>query len=133
MDKIFARAGVTRMNGQLKLRFSNQIDGRMDILIKEGHTDIDIVELREPMTKAAAVAYLLSIDFANGNAEVQAVLEREARKRGVEGYVEAPRKRGRKPRAEAEAVEADAVADDTDNVIELPEAEVEVEAVVAAA
>lgn len=130
MDKIFARAGVTRMNGQLKLRFSNQIDGRMDILIREGHTDIDIVELREPMTRAEAVAYLLSIDFANGNAEVQAVLEAEARKRRLPGYEPEARKRGRRPRV----VEAEAVEAEDDNVIELPaEAETEVEAEVAAA
>lgn len=129
MDKLFSYAGVSRKAGQLKFRTSNRAE-YVDILIKEGHSDLDIMDLGQNMTKDDALAFLLSINFDNGNAEVRAVLEAEATKRRLPGYEPEAKKRGRKPRAvEAEAVEADA-----DNVIELPaEAETEVEAEVAAA
>ena len=84
MSKLYTHAGVSKLNGQFKVRFANDAL-RTKVLIKNGHTDIDIVELKTPMTKEDAVAYLLSIDFAtqNGstNAAVQAALEAEVGKR----------------------------------------------------
>jgi len=82
MTNLYSHAGVSRQNGDMKVRFANDAL-RVKVLAKNGHKDIDIVELREPMTKEAAVAYLLSIDFANGNKDVQAALEAAADKRGV--------------------------------------------------
>lgn len=74
MSKTFTYAGVSRLNGQFKARFATDAL-RTKVLIKTGHTDIDLVELKHPMTKEEAVAYLISIDFDNGNAEVRAALE----------------------------------------------------------
>jgi hypothetical protein len=54
---------------------------RTKVLIKNGHTDIDIIELKHAMSKEDALAYLMSIDFANGNVLVQAALEAEVTKR----------------------------------------------------
>jgi hypothetical protein len=54
---------------------------RTKVLIKNGHTDIDIIELKHAMTKDEAVAYLISIDFDNGNQLVRAAQEAEATKR----------------------------------------------------
>jgi hypothetical protein len=51
------------------------------VLIKNGHTDIDILELKHPMIKEDVVTYLLSINFDNGNKEVRAALEAEQGKR----------------------------------------------------
>ena len=79
---LYSHAGVSRLNGDFKVRFANDAL-RVKILAKNGHKDIDIVELKNPMSKEDAVAYLLSIDFANGNKEVQAALEAAADKRGV--------------------------------------------------
>lgn len=79
---LYSHAGVSRQNGDMKVRFANDAL-RVKVLAKNGHKDIDIVELREPMTKEAAVAYLFSIDFANGNKDVQAAMEAAADKRGV--------------------------------------------------
>ena len=79
---LYSHAGVSRQNGDMKVRFCNDAM-RVKVLAKNGHKDIDIVELREPMAKEAAVAYLLSANFANGNKEVQAALEAAADKRGV--------------------------------------------------
>jgi hypothetical protein len=79
---VFSHAGVSKLNGEFKVRFANDAL-RVKVLAKNGHKDIDIVELKTPMTKEAAVAYLLSIDFANGNKSVQAALDEAAGKRGV--------------------------------------------------
>ena len=82
MSNVFSHAGVSRLNGEFKVRFCNDAL-RVKVLAKNGHKDIDIVELRHPMSKEDAVAFLLSIDFANGNKEVQAALDAAADKRGV--------------------------------------------------
>lgn len=80
----YAIAGVSRLNGEMKVRFANDMT-RVKVLAKNGHTDVDLIELKEPMTKEAAVAFLLSIDFAtqNGktNQDVQAALLAEVEKR----------------------------------------------------
>jgi hypothetical protein len=99
---LYSHAGVSRQNGEMKVRFANDAL-RVKVLTKNGHKDIDIVELREPMTKEAAVAYLISIDFANGNKDVQAALEAAADKRGV---TVAPKAVAKAPKA------AKAVADE---------------------
>ena len=78
----FAYAGVSRLNGSMKVRFAND-QMRVKILAKNDHKDIDIVQLKHPMSKEEAVAYLLSIDFDNGNAEVRAALEDAQGKRAT--------------------------------------------------
>jgi hypothetical protein len=76
----FSHAGVSKQDGEFKVRFAND-SLRVKVLAKNGHTDIDIVELKHPMTKLEAVAYLLSIDFDNGNKAVRAALEQGLDKR----------------------------------------------------
>ncbi len=80
MSKSFTHAGVSKLNGEFKVRFAND-QMRVKVLAKNGHKDIDIIELKHAMTKEDAVAYLLSIDFDNGNKEVRAALEAEQGKR----------------------------------------------------
>lgn len=80
MSKSFTHAGVSRLNGEFKVRFANDAL-RVKVLAKNGHKDIDIIELKHAMSKEEAVAYLLSIDFDNGNKEVRAALEAEQGKR----------------------------------------------------
>lgn len=79
----FTHAGVSRLNGKVKVRYANGKE-RVKVLIKNGHKDIDLIEVRHAMTKEEAVAYLLLIDFDDGNTEVRAALEAEAKKRGVD-------------------------------------------------
>lgn len=80
----FSHAGVSKLAGEFKVRFANDAT-RVKVLIKNDHTDIDIIELKHPMTKEDAVAYLMEIDFATRdgvtNAEVQAALAAELDKR----------------------------------------------------
>lgn len=84
MSKSFTHAGVSKLDGEFKVRFANDAL-RVKVLAKNGHKDIDIIELKTPMTKEDAVAYLISIDFATRdgktNADVQAALLAEVDKR----------------------------------------------------
>ena len=96
---VYSHAGVSKLNGEFKVRFANDMM-RVKVLGKNGHKDIDIVELKNPMTKEDAVAYLLKIDFDNGNKQVRAALEAAADKRGV---TTAPKAKVSKPVAKAPA------------------------------
>jgi hypothetical protein len=82
MSKTFTHAGVSTLDGVTKVRFCNDAL-RQKVLIKNGHTNIDIIELMSPMTKEDIVAYLISIDFAQGNTTVQAALEQALDKRSL--------------------------------------------------
>lgn len=84
MDKKFGYAGVSRFKGEFKARWASDA-ARVKVLAKGGHTDIDIVQLPNPMTKLEAVQYLLSINFDNGNATVRAALEEAVEKRLPKG------------------------------------------------
>ena len=101
----FSHAGVSKQNGEFKVRFCNDAL-RTKVLAKNGHKDIDIIELKNPMTKEDIVAYLLSINFDNGNKAVRAALEAAADKRGVTpkaGNKDAPKKEVKKPKKEVPA------------------------------
>lgn len=99
----YSHAGVSRLNGEFKVRFCNDAL-RVKVLAKNGHKDIDIVELKNPMSKEDAVAYLLAINFADGNKEVQAALEAAADKRGVSTVAVKPAKAKKAVKADAEPV-----------------------------
>lgn len=121
MTKLFSHAGVSRLNGTVKVRWANDA-GRVKVLAKGGHKDIDIIEIREPMSKEAALEYLLRIDFDNGNKEIRAALEAEADKRGVK-YVKAEAEADVITADEADAMARFAEGDDTalDNIIDITE------------
>jgi ABC-type sulfate/molybdate transport systems ATPase subunit len=100
----FSHAGVSKLNGEFKVRFANDAT-RVKVLIKNGHTDIDIIELKQPMSKEDAVAYLMEIDFATRdgktNEAVQAALAAEIDKRSPTAKAEkapkAPKVKAEKP------------------------------------
>lgn len=112
---LYTHAGVSKHNGEFKVRFANDAL-RVKVLAKNGHKDIDIVELKTAMTKEDAVAYLLSIDFANGNSAVQGALEAAADKRGVT-VAKAP-----KSAPKAKTVKKAVVVEDTEPTMSIKEA-----------
>lgn len=59
---LFTVAGLSRQNGSLKLRFANDFVTRTKVLARNKHTDINLVELPQGMTKDAAVAYLSTLN-----------------------------------------------------------------------
>ena len=70
---MFKVAGVSRHEGQVKVRFANDMT-RVKILVKNGHTDIELVELPTEMEKADAVKFLLTTELAQ-NAEYKAAID----------------------------------------------------------
>lgn len=78
-DKRFAVAGTSTHQGETKLRFANDIL-RTKILKKNGHTDINLVELPNEMTKAEAIQYLQSVNFGKGDAAIETALSEGSKK-----------------------------------------------------
>jgi hypothetical protein len=72
-SKRFSVVGVSTLEGKTKIRFANDVM-RVKILAKNGHTDVDLVELPSEMTKAEAVQHLRSIGFGAGKPAVEAAL-----------------------------------------------------------
>jgi hypothetical protein len=58
MEKTFTVAGTSNLNGVVKFRFANDLKGRIKVLEKNGHTEVNLIELPTAMTKEAAIAYL---------------------------------------------------------------------------
>lgn len=64
-DKLFTVAGTSALNGVTKVRFAND-QMRVKVLAKSGHSDINLVELPEAMTKLDAVKFIKNLDeFTN--------------------------------------------------------------------
>jgi hypothetical protein len=86
MSKMITFAGVSRVAGELKFRTATD-DKRMAQLVKLGDTDVEMSKIHNyAENKAQAAQELLSRNFANGRAEIQALLE------SVAGKTSAPRK-----------------------------------------
>jgi hypothetical protein len=100
-DKRFAVAGVSTLAGKTKIRFAND-SMRVKILAKNGHTDVDLVELPREMTKAEIAEHLVEIGFAKGNAAVEAAIAYVAKKNPSPAKAKA---------AKTTAVKAEAVAE----------------------
>lgn len=57
-DKKFAVAGWSRLNGVLKVRVAKDLD-RVKVLVRNGHTDVNLWTLPDEMTRTEAAAWLL--------------------------------------------------------------------------
>ena len=77
--KKFAVAGVSTLAGKTKIRFANDVM-RIKILAKNGHSDIELVELPNEMTKAEIAQYLVSVDLAKGRKHVSDAIAYVAKK-----------------------------------------------------
>jgi hypothetical protein len=62
---MFKVTGVSTQDGLTKVRFANDFVSRVKMLIKSGHTDIELLELPEAMSKADAVTYLKTTELMN--------------------------------------------------------------------
>lgn len=58
MSKSFTVAGTSVLNGKEKVRFANDIATRVKVLARNGHTDVDLIELPTEMDKEQAVLFL---------------------------------------------------------------------------
>jgi hypothetical protein len=87
MSKVLHFAGVSRVAGELKFRTATE-PSRFQQLTKLGDTDVEMTKIAPALSKQAAAQELLTRNFANGRAEIQALLE------SVAGKTSAPRKSG---------------------------------------
>lgn len=60
-DKTYTVAGTSKLNGEYKVRFANDML-RTKVLAKHDHTDIILVELPKAMTKLAAIQHIATLD-----------------------------------------------------------------------
>ena len=81
-SKTFAVAGVSTHKDGTKIRFANDA-ARVKILIKNGHTDIELMDLPREMTKAEIAQHLFEIGFADNRPAVEAAIQDLARKNKV--------------------------------------------------
>lgn len=63
---LFNVTGISTLNGKTKVRFANDLVSRVKILVKEKHTDINLIELAHSLSKLDCVKYLKGTDlYAN--------------------------------------------------------------------
>ena len=68
-DKTFSVAGISKLNGDYKVRFANDIM-RIKVLAKSGHEDIRLADLEGEFTKMDAAKLILGMDeFADAIAQ----------------------------------------------------------------
>ena len=72
-DKKFAVAGVSTHEGKTKVRFANDTM-RIKILAKNGHQDVQLVDLPHEMTKAEIGQHMIATGFGRGNAAIEAAV-----------------------------------------------------------
>jgi hypothetical protein len=70
---MFKVTGISTLNGVTKVRFANDMVSRVKILNKDGHKDINLIELTTPLSKADAVKHLKTTDlYAKFSAAIDA-------------------------------------------------------------
>ena len=73
MSKLISFAGVSRVAGELKFRGAQNVN-RITQLQKLGDTEVEMRFLNTEMTKSQAAKRLLETNFANGRADIEALL-----------------------------------------------------------
>ena len=87
-DKKFAVAGVSTHEGKTKVRFANDTM-RVKILGKNGHSDVQLVDLPHEMTKAEIGQHMIATGFGKGNAAIEAAIAYVAKKNPAPKQVKA--------------------------------------------
>jgi len=81
-DKKYSVAGVSTLSGKTKIRFANDAM-RIKILAKNGHQDVELIDLPREMTKGEIAQHLVEIDFAKGRKAVADAVAYVAKKNPV--------------------------------------------------
>ena len=50
-NKTYSVAGTSTLNGRTKIRFANDFVSRLKILYKNGHENVELIELGSELTK----------------------------------------------------------------------------------
>jgi hypothetical protein len=88
-EKKFGVAGVSTLNGRTKIRWANDAM-RIKILVKNGHSNVELINLPREMTKREIALYLQEIGFMQDNVDVQAAIRYTLRKNPADTVDSAP-------------------------------------------
>jgi hypothetical protein len=83
-EKKFSVAGVSTLNGKTKIRFANDAL-RIKVLEKNGHSNVELVNLPHEMTKGEIAAHLQATGFMADNAAVVEAIAYVAKKNKLGG------------------------------------------------
>lgn len=83
-EKKFGVAGVSTLNGRTKIRWANDAM-RIKILVKNGHSNVELINLPREMSKREIALYLQEIQFMKDDVDVQAAIRYVLRKNPAEG------------------------------------------------
>jgi hypothetical protein len=104
----FNAVGVSRQFGKLKIRMANDIEWRQFMLKREGHVDIQLIQLGEQMPKIEAVQLAMAATTTAEDGALTPVFGAEAQECFTKylqsvGALERPKKkRGRPAKAEVQ-------------------------------
>ena len=73
-NKTFSVAGTSTLNGVTKVRFANDL-GRLKILYKNGHENVELLELGGEFTKAQICQILMAHPKMQGEDQQNAIYE----------------------------------------------------------
>jgi hypothetical protein len=109
-DKTFKVFGVSKHEGEFKVRFANDMM-RIKVLAKHGHTDIELVEVSEPISKYEGIKMIKDLpEFANAAAQsaIAEYLEDKAPKAKAPAKAPAKKAPAKKPAKAAITEDEDA-------------------------
>ena len=73
--KTYSVAGTSTLNGITKVRFANDFVSRLKILYKNGHENVELIELGGEFTKAEVCQILMNHDKFQGEEQQGAIYE----------------------------------------------------------
>jgi hypothetical protein len=79
--KTFKVVGVSKHNGQFKVRYANSLN-RVKVLLKNGHEDIALTELPEPTWPTDAVHWMIDNEYSFEIPEAKEAILTEAKRLG---------------------------------------------------
>ena len=74
-NKTFSVAGTSTNNGITKIRFANDFVNRLKILYKNGHDNVELIELGGEFTKAQVCQILMAHDKFQAEDQQSAIYE----------------------------------------------------------
>ena len=74
-NKTYSVAGTSTHNGITKIRFANDFVNRLKILYKNGHENVELIELGGEFTKAQVCQILMAHDKFQGEDQQSAIYE----------------------------------------------------------
>jgi|GEM_PF-1593704 len=106
-ENLFTVAGTSNRNGEVKVRFANDLVSRIKALHRAKHTDVNLIELPRPMSKIEALQYLQTVGIVEGEAGfVVSTKLAEKSKVAKRGEVKVSAKSAKAPKVKAVTAEA---------------------------